>query len=172
MNHDNLEIRKTARNLLTKEEGSGDEALKKYEPALSLKGDKNNGATVFAKNCSICHQVGEKNGVAFGPDLASVANRDPFFILSDIIKPDRSIADGFEWWEVELLNGKKLSGIIAKETGTSVSLRDPGGNTQVLSRTSIRSMQAHQRSVMPSGLEKQMSLQEMADLLAYLKNNQ
>jgi putative membrane-bound dehydrogenase-like protein len=172
MNHGDLAIRKRARELLTKGMTSRDDALKEYEASLKLKGDRVNGATMFSKNCSICHQINNQGGVAFGPDLASVANRDPFFILSDIIKPDRSIADGYEWWEIGLNNGKSLSGIIASETATSIALRDPSGKEQLVSRSSIRSMQASQHSVMPAGLEKQMTVQEMADLIAYLKSNQ
>jgi len=169
MNHGDLAIRKRSRELLTKDVASRDDALKQYEASLKMKGDPALGAAVFSKNCSVCHQVNNKDGIAFGPDLASVANRDPFFILSDIIKPDRSIADGYEWWEIKLNNGKTAYGIIASETATSIALRDPSGKTELISRKEIRSMQASQHSVMPSGLEKQMTVREMADLIAYLK---
>jgi putative heme-binding domain-containing protein len=169
MNHGIIPIRKKARDLLTKNLGGRDEALKAYEPALKLEGDPAKGATIFAKNCSVCHQVGNKDGIAFGPDLASVANRDPYFILSDIIKPDRSIADGYEWWEITLRNGNTVNGIIASETATAIALRDPSGSTKMINRSQISSLQASPNSVMPAGLEQNMTVAEMAHLLAFLK---
>ena len=169
MNHEIIPIRKKAREQLTKNTGGRDEALKAYEPALKLEGDPAKGATIFAKNCSVCHQVGNMDGIAFGPDLASVANRDPYFILSDIIKPDRSIADGYEWWEITLRNGNTVSGIIASETATAIALRDPSGSTKMINRSQISSLQASPNSVMPAGLEQNMTVAEMAHLLAFLK---
>jgi putative heme-binding domain-containing protein len=169
MNHGIIPIRKKARELLTKNLGGRDEALKAYEPALKLEGDPAMGATIFAKNCSVCHQVGNMDGIAFGPDLASVANRDLYFILSDIIKPDRSIADGYEWWEITLRNGNTVNGIIASETATAIALRDPSGSTKMINRSQISSLQASPNSVMPAGLEQNMTVAEMAHLLAFLK---
>lgn len=169
MNHERIPVRKKARELLTKDMGGREEALKAYEPALKMQGDPVLGAAVFAKNCSICHQVGGKDGIAFGPDLASVANRDPYFILSDIIKPDRSIADGFEWWEISLRNGGTASGIIASETATAIALRDPTGTTKMINRSQISSLKASPNSVMPAGLEKNISVTEMSHLLSFLK---
>lgn len=169
MNHERIPVRKKARELLTKDMGGREEALKAYEPALRMQGDPALGAAVFAKNCSICHQVGGKDGIAFGPDLASVANRDPYFILSDIIKPDRSIADGFEWWEISLRNGGTASGIIASETATAIALRDPTGTTKMINRSQISSLKASPNSVMPAGLEKNISVTEMSHLMSFLK---
>ncbi|MFN5646585.1 MAG: hypothetical protein ACK458_03605, partial [Sphingobacteriales bacterium] len=88
---------------------------------------------------------------------------------SDIIKPDRSIADGYEWWEITLRNGNTVSGIIASETATAIALRDPSGSTKMINRSQISSLQASPNSVMPAGLEQNMTVAEMAHLLAFLK---
>ena len=46
-----------------------------------------------------------------------------------------------------------------------------GGQEQTINRTDIKSLSAFEHSAMPENLQAQMSPQEMADLLAYLKNN-
>jgi putative heme-binding domain-containing protein len=169
MNNDDQEIRKKARALITAQYADRDEALSKYGQALTLAGDAVKGENIFKTVCSSCHQVNKANGTAFGPDLASIRNRDARFILADIIQPERSIADGFEWWEVSLRSGKKTGGLIASETSSSIRLKDPTGSESIIPRAEIESMIASQRSAMPSGLEQGLSLQQMADLLAYLK---
>jgi len=169
MNNRDPEIRKRARELLTARTPDRDVALKRFADALRLKGDPGKGDAIFRTSCSPCHQMNGTIGAAFGPDLASIRNRDPRFILEDIIQPQRSIADGFEWWEVTLQSGQKSEGLISTETSSSITLKDPAGNQTVIQRSNIKTITATDRSAMPPGLEQTMSVQQMADLLAFLK---
>jgi putative heme-binding domain-containing protein len=113
--------------------------------------------------------VGGTGGKAFGPDLASLKNRKPEAILRDILMPNRSIADGYEWWEVKEKNGKVSAGIIGRETAGTITLHNLAGPEITIPRTEIGSLQSSNVSVMPSGLEKQIDERQMADLLAFLK---
>jgi len=61
-----------------------------------------------------------------------------------------------------------LIGIIASETGTSVTLRESFARETVIPRSSIRKIQSMGQSLMPEGLEGALSLQEMANLLEYI----
>ena len=109
--------------------------------------------------------------MAFGPDLASVQNRSNSALLLDIIQPNRSIADGYELWQMELKNGTVLSGVIANEGPSSLTIRNATGQEQTINRTEIKSLKAFETSAMPENIQTQMSTGDMADLLAYLKNN-
>lgn len=169
MNSDNMEIRKKARSILDTGLEDRAEVIKKYSGALSIKGDIKKGETVFINNCSVCHQLDNRNGKAFGPDLASIRNRDAIFILADILEPGRSIADGYEWWDITMKTGNKKSGIISAETSSGISIKDPTLNETIIPRSEIVSLSASGQSAMPAGLEQNISLQQMADLLAYLK---
>ena len=170
MNNADEGIRNRSRELLAGKMESRDEVYKKYQPALSIKGDAQNGLKVFSKTCTTCHQVAGLYGHAFGPDLASIRNRDAQFIMADILNPNRSIADKFEMWSVVKKNGEKLNGIISSETSAAITLNNLNGSKTTIPRSDIQSMEASQTSAMPEGLESSISVKEMADLLAFLKN--
>jgi putative heme-binding domain-containing protein len=143
--------------------------VRQYGAALSRTGNAANGKAVYRQVCAACHQVGGAEGKAFGPDLASLRNRQPESILRDILVPNRSIADGYEWWEVKEKNGKVSAGIIGRETAGTITLHTPGGPEVTISRAEIESLRSSNVSVMPAGLEKQIDEGQMADLLAFLK---
>ncbi|AYB29343.1 PVC-type heme-binding CxxCH protein [Chryseolinea soli] len=171
MNNDDAEIKKRARALLANEQTDRNEIFKKYEPALSLQGDAAKGAIVFKNVCSLCHQINGANGRAFGPDLATIRNRDKQFIMADILDPNRSIADGYELWKIERTNGESLTGIISSETSTTLTVRFASGHETTVPRNEITKLEAIETSAMPRGLESAVSMEEMADLMAFIKSN-
>ncbi|MBD0350808.1 MAG: hypothetical protein ICV65_06615, partial [Flavisolibacter sp.] len=85
--------------------------------------------------------------------------------------PNLSISSGYDLWAVELKNGESMQGIIATETPTTVTLRNAGRVERTIKREDIKSIKALNMSAMPSGLEKQINQQQMADLLAFLRQN-
>jgi len=169
MNNEDPGIREKSRKLLASVTENRDEAYKKYEPVLKMNGDAVKGYIVFQKNCAVCHLVGGISGISYGPDLASIRNREAQFILADIINPNRSIADGFENWTITLPDGKKEKGIISNETPSAITLKDAGGKEKTIQRSQVKSLESDKTSAMPPGLESNISIPEMADLLAYLK---
>jgi putative heme-binding domain-containing protein len=172
MNNDDPSIRKRSRELLSSAMEHRDEAYRKFEPSLKLSGDAAKGSTTFKQNCAVCHQVGGTAGTAFGPDLASIRNREARFIMADIINPNRSIADGYETWTVTLQDDRKQHGIISSENASAMTIIEAGGLETTIQRSRIQSIEADKTSAMPPGLEVNFSLQQMADLLAYLKKGQ
>jgi len=171
MNNDDVEIKKRARALLANEQTDRNEIVKKYEPALSRQGDAVKGAIVFKNICSLCHQINGENGRAFGPDLATIRNRDKQFIMADILDPNRSIADGYELWKIERTNGETLTGIISSETSITLTVRFASGHERIIPRNEIAKLEAIETSAMPRGLENAISMQEMADLMAFMKSH-
>ena len=89
--------------------------------------------------------------------------------MHDILDPARSIADGYDLWQITLKNGEMHQGVIASETPSALSLRPAGGQEIVIARQDIASLQALNASAMPAGWEKQLNHQQMADLLTYLR---
>ncbi|WP_373494364.1 PVC-type heme-binding CxxCH protein [Aquiflexum sp.] len=171
MNNSNIPLRTRARQLINKEEKSSEEILQQYQASLTIKGTQLKGQTIYQENCAICHKMGTDMGLAFGPDLATMKNRRPENILSDILLPNLSIADGYDLWSVEMQNGENLQGLIASETPTAILLRFAGGQERSIARQDTRSLTVMDISAMPS-LENNINPQEMADLLAFiLKTN-
>ena len=144
---------------------------KEYQRALSLKGDAGKGKNVYAKSCSSCHQIRGTMGVNFGPDLGTIHNWSADAIMANILAPDLSISSGFDLWSVELTNGESFQGVISSETATSITLTNAAREVRTINRTDIKTLKALNMSSMPSGLEKQINHQEMADLLAFLREN-
>lgn len=170
MNTDVMAVRNRARALLSAEALDPAQSLAAYGQVLELPGSPEHGAQVFASNCAMCHQIGGKMGTSIGPDLATIRNREASFILADIIDPNRSIADGFENWTVKMKDGEVVSGVIASETAASITVRDLAGTLHTVARSSIETLTASEGSLMPPGLQNNISHEQMADLLAYLKN--
>lgn len=170
MTQADLDLRDRARSLLTKKDDKRKEVVQKYQTALDHEGDKVRGKAVFQESCAICHQMGDKIGSPFGPDLTSIRNRRPASIMNDILDPNQSIADGYDLWVMELKSGETVQGIISTETPNAVSMVNVGGQQRTIARQNIQSLKIFDVSAMPSGLEKQISQQEMADLLAYLRD--
>ncbi len=70
---------------------------------------------------------------------------------------------------MELKNGESFQGTISSETATAITLKNAGREVKTINRTDIKSLKALNMSSMPTGLEKQINQQQMADLLAFLR---
>lgn len=167
MQHDDPALRKKARDLFTHDDT--ETVIAKYKSALPASRDIAAGRQVFQKNCAICHQVRGQDGVKIGPDLGTVHNWSEEAILAAILAPNLSISSGYDTWSATLQNGETVEGIIASETGSAITLRNAAGADRTISREDIRSLKALNVSLMPQGLEAQITPEEMANLLAFLK---
>src|SRR5690606_2337208 len=172
MANGNEHLRNRARDLLADKNASHQEVIKTYQEALTLTGNPENGKQLFAVHCAMCHQIGGKNGVFYGPDLASIRNRRPQSIMADILNPNLSIADGYDIWNIELKSGETLQGLIASETPSAITVRNYGAVERVISRNEIHALTAMGVSVMTAGFNQLIDKQQMADLLSYLRQSE
>lgn len=140
-----------------------------YYDATIMSGDIANGKLVFEDACSQCHQF-DGSGYEVGPDLLTYIDRDKNDILKAILIPNNDIAPGFEGIIIQTKEGRTFTGVIVNETSSQVVLRNIGGGEQTLHRDNIESIRTMEVSLMPDGLEAGIDLQEMADLLEYLKS--
>jgi putative membrane-bound dehydrogenase-like protein len=149
---------------------SGDrmKVFEDYKSVLKLKPVPQNGKASFAQHCAPCHRL-DREGVPVGPDLFGMRNQPKEAMLLHIIVPEYEILPSFAGYEVETKDGRVLSGLIAAETASTITLRMAQGQEETLERQAITSISATGLSLMPQEMEKNMSRQELADLLAYLK---
>jgi putative membrane-bound dehydrogenase-like protein len=151
--------------------GGGGDRRKAYEeskPVLALKADAARGHEVFLRACALCHQHSGE-GVKVGPDLTGVRNQPVEALLLHIVVPEAEIYPGFQNYEVETRDGRNLGGLLATETDETITLRRAGGEQDTVQRANIASLRMSALSLMPQELEKAMTPQELADLLAFLK---
>jgi putative heme-binding domain-containing protein len=134
---------------------------------LTTKGDPAWGKAVFAKRCAQCHKL-EDVGHVVGPDFAAIKDRSPAAMLVAILDPNRAVEDRYVEYSVELKDGRVFAGIIGEETTNSLTLVGPEGKRQSVLRIDIASLKSLGRSLMPEGMEKDLTKQDLADVLAYV----
>ena len=161
-------IRERARRLLLAPQKQREKIVEQYRTALELDGDRVRGAQVFERVCSKCHLL---NGVGHevGPDLETIRGRPAYLLLNDILMPNQSIAQTYESYVIETLDGRTIDGVIGPQSPASITLRREGGEEDVIQRQNIKTMYASDLSAMAADVEEQITPQQMADLIRYIK---
>ena len=120
--------------------------------------------------CATCHAV-QGQGGKIGPDLSKIgAIRTPRDLLEAIVFPSASFARGYEPFTLATDDGQVVAGIIARETADAIFLV---GSTRIevrVPRSAIESLHQSNVSIMPEGMDTQLSRQELADLIAFLNS--
>ncbi|MBX3412070.1 MAG: c-type cytochrome [Pirellulales bacterium] len=149
--------------------GRRQDVVAMYRPALELSGDVERGRAVFRKTCAACHKL-EGAGHEIGPNLATIQNRGSEAILLNVLDPNREVNPQYVNYTLITTDGRSITGMMAAETATSVTLRRAEGAEDTILRSDIDELASTSLSIMPEGLEKEIDAQSMADLLAYLNS--
>jgi putative heme-binding domain-containing protein len=134
-------------------------------------GDARRGHAIFnsAKTaCAACHKIGYVGGDA-GPDLSRIGQiRSRQDLIEAIVAPSVSFVRSYEPVVVTLASGKPVAGVLKSETDAEVVIQTGPTAIERLERRNVESVTPGLVSLMPSGLEKQITAQELADLIAFL----
>ena len=142
--------------------------LDDYKPALTLPGNVMKGRELFRKNCTACHRL-ENTGYEVGANLlAALKNKSKEALLIDILDPSREVDPRYVNYQVTTTAERTVSGLLAVETPTSLTLRRGEKAEDTILRSQIESIRATSKSLMPEEFEKQFDKQQLADLLEYL----
>ncbi|MDR3636490.1 MAG: HEAT repeat domain-containing protein [Isosphaeraceae bacterium] len=135
-------------------------------------GDVRRGQAVFNSTkaaCSSCHSIGYVGGKV-GPDLTRIGQiRVERDLLEAIVFPSASFVRSFEPVALAMRDGKIVSGIVLTESSDELLLATGPNEQARVPRREIEEMRPGTVSVMPAGLDQQLSKQELADLVAFLK---
>jgi putative membrane-bound dehydrogenase-like protein len=142
--------------------------LEAYQSVLTMKGEPKRGVEVFTKNCSTCHQL-HGIGHVVGPDLAAVGDKSPQGLLISILDPNRTVEPRYVNYLATTKSGLTFTGVLANETGSSITLMGQDGKAQVILRADLDELVSTGKSLMPEGLEKEVKPADMADLIAFLR---
>jgi putative heme-binding domain-containing protein len=162
-------MKEYARTLLSGKKEDRNPVIHDYEASLRMKGNADKGKIIYEAHCLVCHQVRGKIGVAFGPDLGTVQSWMPENILINILDPNHSISHGYDLWNVVLNDGTSMQGIILSETSSAINLNSEGGIKTTIARRDIKSLRTLEVSAMPNDFEKRIDKQQMADLIAFIR---
>ena len=91
-------------------------------------------------------------------------------MLEAIVFPSASFVRSYEPVRVTTLDGRVLSGILKKDAPDEIVLTVAADKEERLARADVESIAPGTVSLMPDGFDKQVTAQELADLVAFLKS--
>ncbi len=137
--------------------------------SISVPGREQLGRDVFQKACAQCHRLGGV-GSDVGPPLNQLRDKTPQQLMEAILDPNREVDPKYVSYSVLLTDGRTFAGIIQDESATQIVLAEAGGKMHVIRRQEIELLRNSGTSLMPVGLEQQVSAEQMAPLLNYLRS--
>ena len=130
-------------------------------------GDPHRGKAAFQKVCGQCHKIyGEGHEV--GPDITSNGRASLEQLLSNVFDPNLVIGAAYQSYTLVTADGRVLNGLLAEDSPQRVVLKMQGGKIETIARDDVDLLRASPLSLMPEDVEKQLTEQELADLLAFL----
>lgn len=141
---------------------------------LSLNGDPIAGEIVFRNTslqCATCHQVAGKGG-GVGPalDKRTVSQQTAAQLLESILKPSDKVAEEFAAWTLVTTAGKVTTGLLKERSEESVTLVNSKRESFTFARDEIDELVKQEVSLMPDRLVESLTDQQIADLVAWLRN--
>jgi putative membrane-bound dehydrogenase-like protein len=168
----NSNTKRRARALFTDEGVTNrKEAIETMKPALTLAGSSVNGEKVFESICSNCHMYNAL-GKDVGPVLTEINRKSKESLLHDILDPNAAVDTKYINHRLETKQGDLHMGIVEAETDQYFTIKKMGGDKVTINKTDIKTFNSLGTSLMMEGLENSMDQQEMADLLAFLQNQE
>ena len=133
----------------------------------AMQGDPQKGQAVFARSCGVCHKI-HGAGQEVGPDITLNGRASFEQLLSNIFDPNLVIGTAYQAHTVVTTRGRVVSGLLVEDSKDKVVLKVQGGAVETFPRSEIEVNERSTISLMPEGLEKQLPLSEIRDLIAFL----
>lgn len=137
---------------------------------MKLPGNAKRGEQVFAgkATCATCHQVGNV-GKQVGPALTEIGSKlGRTGLYESILYPSAAISHSYETYIALTEDGTAIKGVLISETDDTITLKTDKAVVRELRRDELEDFQKQKISLMPDGLHKLMTPQELADLVAYM----
>jgi putative membrane-bound dehydrogenase-like protein len=167
------EVRAAAGPILKRLEGDAESQKARLEELKDVfsGGDPARGREVFfgrRAGCTACHAAAGQGG-RVGPDLSRIgAIRSPRDLLEAIVFPSASFARGYEPFVVRTRDGAVADGLVVRETPDAIYLFTADRTERRIPRAAIDELRQSRISIMPQGLDRQLSRDELRDLVAFL----
>ena len=134
---------------------------------MKTPGDAHRGKAMFAKLCGQCHKL-HGEGQEVGPDITSNGRASFQQLLSNVFDPSLVIGASYQARTVRTIDGRVVTGLLVEDSDQRVVLKVQGGKDEVIAKDDVEATKVSELSLMPEGIEKQYSPQELADLFAYI----
>jgi putative heme-binding domain-containing protein len=148
--------------------------LDKWSDLLGKGGDAASGRRLFftaaGPQCAACHQYRGRGG-RVGPDLSRIGRQQARErIIASILQPSREIAPEFQSWTLVTHDGLTHSGLRLPQGGDDgmEPYADAAGRVFKLRSEEIAEREPSDKSIMPDGIERVLTVDDLRDLVAFL----
>ena len=139
-------------------------------PEYLKSGDAGAGRLVFEQTCAKCHVLfGE--GATIGPDLTGSGRKKTDYVLSNLIDPNAVIDPAYRLTKIVTNDGRLFSGFVIQHDDKSVTLRTQEARIR-LAMNDVEELRTSKTSMMPEGMLRKHSDEQVRDLLVYLASPQ
>jgi putative heme-binding domain-containing protein len=157
-----------ARLIVDKVDANRVKVIEEYTAAMAkLSGDVVRGKEVFGKKCAQCHKL-DGVGHDVGPNLNSLTDRSAAAMLVALLDPNRAVEAKFVEYIATTADGRQHRGMLASETSTSLTLVGPEAKQETILRSELDELKSTGTTLMPVGIEKELTPQNVSDVIAYL----
>lgn len=167
----NVAAQPLVEQLIARREQQSEYLMQVKQKLSQVKGDADRGHKLFFSKkvaCSGCHLIDGQGGQV-GPELSKIGRlRSPTDLTEAVIFPSSTIALGFKSYTITTVEGIVHTGIIVREASDAVYLRTAQLAEIRVPRGVIEELRPSNVSIMPDGLDKSMSSQDLSDLLEFL----
>ncbi len=129
------------------------------------------GRRVFERTCAVCHKMYDEGGI-IGPDLTGSNRTNLDYLLGNMISPAEVMQDDYRMIIVTMRDGRTYIGNVSSENDRQLTLRVVGLPAVVLNKSNIQSREVSNKSLMPEGLLRALTDDEVRDLVAYLRTSE
>ncbi len=146
-----------------------DDLLTYLDSETGKAGSTDRGAIVFkTAQCADCHRF-ENLGSDNGPDLSTIAKRfQKREVLESIVHPSQVISDQYATRSVLTEDGGTYVGVVLPSADDKLKLLQNDGKIMTLDQDNVEEILPNRISSMPEGLLNTLTLEQIADLFAYL----
>lgn len=164
-------IQNEAKKFLALPETADSKPLPALKELVAMKGKIELGKKAFETKgtCAKCHQVNGA-GKNVGPDLSEIGSklsREAMFV--SILNPSEGISHNYESYLIETIDGITESGLLVSKTDKETVLKNSEGIVRKFPQEDIVDFVKEKKSIMPNGLQKELTAEELVSLVDYLQ---
>jgi len=130
-------------------------------------GDAKKGWLVYDRICGQCHVL-HNRGYEVGPDISRNGRGNFEQLIVSVFDPSLVIGEAYKSVTVLTVDGRVISGLAQERSAKRIVLKVQGGKLEIVPMDEVDEVRDNAQSLMPEGLETQMSREELADLFALL----
>ena len=147
--------------------------IAKYKKLLEAKVNRPDnlprGRALFQRTCAQCHKLYGEGG-EIGPDITGSNRNNLDYLLTNMLDPNAEIPNDYRTTILRTKDNRVLVGIIRRSEGPSVTIATPAEVVTVAKRD-VATIDPQNFSMMPEGLVLALKVDELRDLVAYLRGS-